>query len=68
MAGKVKNILQKSCYNLRIMRQISMFNSFLKDILFGLNVKFTKIPYFIPVWPPKFKIAKNVKKSSEKLL
>ena len=79
MAAKIQNrsvrvnkILQKSCYSLRINYAID-FNvqyllACLRGILFGGNGVFTKISYFVPVWPPKFKISDNVEKSSEKLL
>ena len=68
MAAKVKKILQKIGYNLRITDRFQCSITCLQGISFGQTVKFTKISYFVPVWPPKFKISDNVEKSPEKLL
>ena len=51
------------------MEQILIFNSLLERYFdWAKNFMFRKILYFVPIWPPKFKMAVNVEKSSEKLL
>ena len=51
------------------MEQILIFNSLLERYFCWAKIfKFRKFLYFVPIWPPKFKMAVNVEKSSEKLL
>ena len=46
MAGKVKEILQKSCHYSRIMEQILMFNSLFKKYFDWAIIKAKKMYFF----------------------
>ena len=68
MAENVKTIRQKSCYYSRIMEGILMFNNSLFNKHFDRGKIKAKKNVFLPIWPPKFKMAERVEKSFEKLL
>ena len=67
MAGKVKKILQKSCYYSRKMKQNLMFNTLFEKYFDWAKIK-AKKNVFSPIWPPKFKMADKVEKYFEKML
>ena len=50
--------LQKKCITQKLWNKLLQCSiACLKDISIGLKFKFRKVSYFVPIWPPKFKMS-----------